>query len=67
MIEQLHKTLEMDSNFSLAHQDLGLAYVQKSMYKEGIVEIEKELAISPNNLQALAMLGNAYARGDGCD
>ena len=38
-----------------------MAYVQKSMYKEGIVEIEKGLAISPGNTTALAVLGYDYA------
>jgi serine/threonine protein kinase/Tfp pilus assembly protein PilF len=61
-IEQLRKTLEMDPNFALAHQRLSTAYIQKSMYKEGIAEIEKELVISPGNSYVLSWLGNAYAR-----
>jgi serine/threonine-protein kinase len=40
--EQLQKTLEMDPNFSLAHASLGLAYLQKSMYREALVELQKE-------------------------
>ena len=40
---------------------LGNAYIQKSMYKEGIAEFEKALAISPGNNAALSGLGYAYA------
>ena len=38
-----------------------MAYLQKSMYKEGMAEFEKELAISPGNPVALSELGYAYA------
>jgi serine/threonine protein kinase/tetratricopeptide (TPR) repeat protein len=50
-IEQERKTLEMDPNFSPARHWLGLAYLQKSMYKEGIAEFEMEFS----------SLGYAYA------
>jgi len=50
-IEQEGKTLEMDSDFGPARHWLGLAYLQKSMYKEAIAEFEKE---TPS-------LGYAYA------
>ena len=39
---------------------LGFAYVQKSMYKEGIAEFEKAVVISPGNL-SLSWLGYGYA------
>jgi tetratricopeptide (TPR) repeat protein len=45
----------------LAHGVLGSAYVQKSVYKEGIAEFEKMLVISPGDTQALSLLGHAYA------
>jgi adenylate cyclase len=54
-IEQLGKTLELDPNFLLAY-----AYVQKSMYKDGIAEFQKALAIFPGNAVALSGLGYAY-------
>jgi serine/threonine protein kinase/Tfp pilus assembly protein PilF len=50
-IEQERKTLEMDPNFNPAQHWLGLAYLQKSMDKEGIAEFEKEFPF----------LGYAYA------
>jgi tetratricopeptide (TPR) repeat protein len=56
-IEQERKTLDWDPNFILAHSDPGLAYLQKSMYQEGIAEFEKALVISPGNPLALSGLG----------
>jgi len=43
------------------HRFLGEAFLQKSMYKEGIAEIEKELMIFPGSTSALSYLGYAYA------
>jgi tetratricopeptide (TPR) repeat protein len=60
-VEQLRKTLELDANFGPAHYYLGMAYVQKSMVKEGIEEFEKVLAISPGDTWTLSELG--YADG----
>ena len=60
-IEQMQKTIELDPNYVSVHDALGMVYVQKSMYKEGIAEIEKALAISPDNPGPLSRLGNAYA------
>jgi tetratricopeptide (TPR) repeat protein len=60
-IEQFQKTLEMDRNLVMAHLDLGVAYIQKSMYKEAIAECEKELVVSPGNPYALSGLGYTYA------
>jgi tetratricopeptide (TPR) repeat protein len=42
-IEQLRKTLELDPNFLQAHDFLGMAYVRKSMVKEGLAEAQKVL------------------------
>jgi hypothetical protein len=33
-IRQSRKTIEMDPNFALAHNQLGQAYLQKHMYEE---------------------------------
>ena len=60
-IEQSRKTLELDPNTSGGHFYLGRGYVQKSMFKEGIAEFEKGLAISPSDSLTLSGLGCAYA------
>jgi serine/threonine protein kinase/tetratricopeptide (TPR) repeat protein len=61
VIEQEQLTLDMDPNFAFVHMQLCLAYFQKSMYKEGIAECEKELVVSPRHPYALSGLGYAYA------
>jgi serine/threonine protein kinase/tetratricopeptide (TPR) repeat protein len=60
-IEQLHKTIEMDPNFPMAHEEMGESYIQESKFKEAIAEIERELASFPDSPYALSDLGNAYA------
>jgi tetratricopeptide (TPR) repeat protein len=60
-IEQERKTLEMDPNFVPAHEALGMAYLQKSMYSEGQAEFEKALAVAPGNAYSLSELGYAYS------
>ena len=57
----MQKTIELDPNSVSVHYVLGMVYVQKSMYKEGIAEIEKGLAISPDTPGPLSRLGYAYA------
>jgi TolB-like protein/DNA-binding winged helix-turn-helix (wHTH) protein/tetratricopeptide (TPR) repeat protein len=59
-LEQEGKTLELDPNFIDAYYFRGMAYLKKSMYKEGMVEFEKAVAISPDNLGALTGLGYGY-------
>jgi Flp pilus assembly protein TadD len=44
-----------------AHDTLGAAYLQKTMYKEATAEFEKAVAISPRTPEALVWLGCAYA------
>jgi Flp pilus assembly protein TadD len=51
----------LDPNFVLAHLDLGMAYTEKSMYKEAIGEMKKALVISPSNGLVLSGLGFGYA------
>ena len=60
-IEQERQVLELDPNFIDAYYFRGLAYVKKSMYKEGMAEFEKGVAISPLNTEALTGLGYGYA------
>ncbi len=60
-IEQYLKTIQMDQNFWTAYRHLGLAYIQKGMYQEGIAELKQALAIAGNRTMIIAELGHAYA------
>jgi tetratricopeptide (TPR) repeat protein len=40
-IRQSRKTIEMDPNFALAHNQLGQAYLQKQMNEDAITELAK--------------------------
>ena len=59
-IEQMKKTLEIAPNFTWVHLQLGECYLGKSMNREAMAEIEKELAASPGDPHALGFLGRAY-------
>jgi TolB-like protein/DNA-binding winged helix-turn-helix (wHTH) protein/Flp pilus assembly protein TadD len=60
-IEQEGKVLELDPNFLDAYYFRGLAYLKKSMYKEGKSDLEKGVAIAPASEVALTGLGYSYA------
>jgi len=55
------KTLEMDAVFALTHQRLGLAYVQKKMYKEAIGEFQQAANNSNRAPLAIISLGHGFA------
>jgi Tfp pilus assembly protein PilF len=54
------KTLELDSDFAVAHMIIALSYVQKKMYDEGISELQKAKA----NPDSRALLAYAYAAAE---
>ncbi len=56
----LRNAIELDPNLSLAHDNLGIALVQKGMYDEGIAEIRKSIEISAEE-GPIAMGELAYA------
>jgi tetratricopeptide (TPR) repeat protein len=58
---QARKTLEMDSQFFLAHYYLGTAFQLKGQLKEAIPEFQKSIELN-NDPYSIAMLGQAYAR-----
>jgi serine/threonine-protein kinase len=60
-IEQLHGTLELDSSFDVAQWGLGLAYEQKGLYPQAITIMEKAVALSERDANALGSLGHLYA------
>ena len=53
--------LELDPTFIGAYYFRGESYLKRSMYREGMVEFEKGVAISPVNTEALTGLGYSYA------
>ena len=60
-IEQSKKALELDPNLDFAHWPLGMAYVQKAMYEEGIMHLQKAVTFSGGSPRYVAGLGYAYA------
>lgn len=60
-IEIYKNTLKMDPNFPLAHQTLGMAYAQKQMYQESLVEFRQAADFSGGSAASIAGLANAYA------
>ena len=59
-IEQCTRILDLDPNFFPALRYRGLAYEQKGMYPEAIVDFQKGVKLSGSPLM-LALLGHAYA------
>jgi TolB-like protein/DNA-binding winged helix-turn-helix (wHTH) protein/Flp pilus assembly protein TadD len=60
-IEQSRKTMEMDARFAVTHYQLGQAFVQKHMYKEGIAELQTAIDFSGGNKTFRSNLAYAYA------
>lgn len=60
-IEQGAKILDLDPNYLPAYYVRGVAYAKKSMYKEAMVEFERAVSISPDDLVALTGLGYGCA------
>jgi eukaryotic-like serine/threonine-protein kinase len=59
-IDQLRKTIDLDSNYFLAHVVLGAASEEKGQMSEAIRELEKGTALGECN-QSLGELGYGYA------
>ena len=60
-IAQYRKALDMDPNFALGRQTLGLAFERKGMHTEALAELERAVALSGGTPSAVAGLGAAYA------
>src|SRR5438270_831461 len=56
-IARLKKTVELDSSFWIAHQFLGMAYIEKKMYSEAIAEFSQAVKLSGGNSEPLALNG----------
>jgi TolB-like protein/Tfp pilus assembly protein PilF len=48
-IDQSRKTMDMDANFPLAHNQLGVAYLQQQRHEEAIAELQKAVQLSGGN------------------
>jgi tetratricopeptide (TPR) repeat protein len=59
-IRQSRKTIEMDPNFALAHNQLAQAYLQKQMYEEAVAELQKAVRLSGDSPTCIANLARAY-------
>jgi tetratricopeptide (TPR) repeat protein len=59
-IEQFKKSISLDPTVALAHDNLGLTYVQKGMLGEGIAEIQKAIALTGGK-DAFGKVDLAYA------
>src|ERR1043166_1091533 len=55
-IDQSRKTIDMDVNFSLAHNQLGVAYLQQHRLEEAIAELKKAVQLSAGNPTCTANL-----------
>jgi serine/threonine-protein kinase len=62
-IDQLHKTIEMDKNFILAHRYLGKAYLEKGMYNEAIAAFHTADSLAGQSLERTESLRRAYTSG----
>ncbi len=60
-IQQLQKTLELESDRAEAHLGLGNAYELKGRYEEAIAEYQKAISLSERTSNTLGFLGHAYA------
>jgi Flp pilus assembly protein TadD len=59
-IRESRKTIEMDPNFALAHNQLGQAYLQKHMLDGATAELLKAVQLSGNSPTCIANLARAY-------
>jgi TolB-like protein/DNA-binding winged helix-turn-helix (wHTH) protein/Flp pilus assembly protein TadD len=60
-IEQSRKTIEMDANFPLAHNQLALAYLQSQRHDDAISELQKAVQLSAGSPTCTANLARAFA------
>lgn len=60
-IEQLNKTLDLESGFILGRLFLGEAYEQMEKFQEAIAEFQEAVSLSGRRPVYLAGLGHAYA------
>jgi Flp pilus assembly protein TadD len=60
-IDQFHKTLDMESQFWVAHICLAKSYEKHGMYSEALVACDKAWEFSGGNSEALSLAGYVHA------
>jgi serine/threonine-protein kinase len=60
-IEQFKKALNLDPTFLLAHEFMFLCYIQKGMYEDAMVELQKFLTLGGVDPNLVAEVQNVYA------
>jgi len=60
-IRQSQKTIEMDANFPLAHNQLALAYLQQHRDADAIAELQEAVRLSAGSPTCAANLARAFA------
>jgi TolB-like protein/Flp pilus assembly protein TadD len=60
-IEQYRKALALDPNFGLTHRGLGIVYIRKGMYAQGIAELQMAAKLTEQDATPNGHLGYAYA------
>ena len=60
-LRQLHKTLEMDPNFAMAHYQMGQVLAHRGNFDAAIAEFQRAIELSGHSPAFDANLGNAYA------
>jgi tetratricopeptide (TPR) repeat protein len=59
-VDQLRRTLELDSNFAVAHLMLGLAYAQQNRLAEALNSLDKAISLSDRDPLTLAIAALGY-------
>ena len=66
-LEQLRKTLELDSTFGLAHLNIAQVYQAMGAYPQAIAALEKARVVSGETPTVIAWLASAHARSGHLD
>jgi serine/threonine-protein kinase len=61
-LEAVTRVLEAEPHLALAHLTLGWVHLLKGVPEQGIAELQKAVALAPDNTLYLAQLGQALAR-----
>jgi TolB-like protein/Tfp pilus assembly protein PilF len=61
-VRQFEEAVDLDSNFTVAHVMLGIAYLHKGMPERAVAEAQKALAASGTRPDVIALYGYTMAR-----